>query len=418
MTETETRTGAKTEELHAACKARGLNYIGTRGPQQSPVCIVGEAPGADEDRAGLPFVGASGKELGRMLADAGFRGTQREITDEKIPIFDAEDIWFTNAYKVRPPENKLSRLEKYGIPNELYVAQFMEELALYKPSIIVAMGATALGALCPNTASRKTGIAAIGTWRGSLLISAKLPWPHYIIPCYHPAFILREWSERAVAVLCLERAREELDYLREFGVLQSLPSRILTIQPSFDILYGFLYTCVSKRKKVSIDIEMSPGGYKYPFTIALADSASSGISFSLWDYDSGQLVKIWRLLDDILTNNEQIGQNYISFDCVWLESLGFSVGINKTTDTMIMHHALWPELSHRLQFLGLQYTREPYWKDEGKHWSPKEGMRSLMHYNALDAVCTFEIAEAMEKELSERSSRNEHPRTERTMQAG
>jgi hypothetical protein len=58
---------------------------------------------------------------------------------------------------------------------------------------------------------------------------------------------------------------------------------------------------------------------------------------------------------------------------------------------MVAHHVLWPELPHKLEFLAMQYTREPYYKDEGRKWRPSEGKAKLMRYNCKDATVTYEV---------------------------
>src|SRR5437016_10845490 len=91
--------------LRAICTAKSLRFVGARGSVAAPAVVIGEAPGAEEDQAGKPFVGASGREQDRMLADAGW---------------NPADLWFTNVYKVRPPGNDMSRIGELGIPVELF----------------------------------------------------------------------------------------------------------------------------------------------------------------------------------------------------------------------------------------------------------------------------------------------------------
>lgn len=391
-----------TEILKDLVAVKGLRYVGHRGSNEpGGVLFVGEAPGADEDRLLLPFVGASGKETGRMLKDAGWKGHYVE-PEPGTRLFEPEGMRFTNIFKVRPPDNRLDRLKEYGIPNDVFVAAFMEELRSFRPSIVIATGNTSLGTLIP-AAMGKNNKARIGVYRGSLLVSPLIDWPHYVLPMYHPAYILREWKERPVGVFCLERAREEYDFIRANGRLRPLPERRLRTQPSYDELYEYLFRCLEPiPRRISVDIELLGG--KWPYTIAIAISPVETVSFSLWDYEPHQLVKIWRLLIRIFKECEQIGQNYIGFDAHWLEWLGFKIDLNKVTDTMVLHHVLWPEMPHRLQFLGMQYSREPYWKDEGKKWKPRDGLGPLMHYNGLDAAATFEIWERLMEELCQRAS--------------
>jgi uracil-DNA glycosylase family 4 len=388
--------------LRDMVEAKGLTYVGTRGTPGDPVVVVGEAPGIDEERLGLPFVGASGRELGRMFQDAGWEGRWGLVGAEKI--FVPSSVWYTNVYKIRPPENKVARIGEYGIPLDAFRDYFIEELRTYRPKIIIATGNTALGVLCEFTLG-KAGQARIGTYRGSLLKSNLLEHDHYVIPCYHPAFILREWSERPVGVFCIERAREEYLHFQRTGALQPLPERLLRVQPDYPTVFEYLKSCLEPvPQRVSIDIEMLG---QYPYTIAIARSPTDACAFSLVDYPDRELAKIWILLREVLRACPQIGQNYIGFDCTWLEYLGLDPDLSKVEDTMILHHILWPELPHRLQFLALQYTREPYWKDEGKKWKSKHGLAPLLRYNALDAAVTYEVMLAMEKELEERAGTTE-----------
>jgi uracil-DNA glycosylase family 4 len=373
--------------LKQECAKRSLKYVGTRGNLRSPVCVVGESPGADEDQLGVPFVGSSGKELDRMLEEAGFRNPNTEC-------------WFTNPFKVHPPDNDLDMLESLGIPKQTHIDAFFEELNETQPRIIIACGATPLSILCPQTASKRDGASKITQWRGSLLSSPLLKWPAYVVPVLHPAAILREWGERQIAVLCLARACEEASFLKQHGVLQPLPQRELITLPPIQLLREFLHEAQNQKDSVSIDIETYRR--KWPYTVAVAVSPLRAVSFSLWNYDLDDLIQVWRSLDTILQTHRQIGQNYIGFDCHQLEAIGFSPSVELVDDTMVRHHTLWPEFEHKLQFQGFQYTRQPFWKTEGKEWNPREGLHSLMHYNALDAAATYEIFNAQEADFDDR----------------
>lgn len=88
-----------------------------------------------------------------------------------------------------------------------------------------------------------------------------------------------------------------------------------------------------------------------------------------------------------------------------LEALmGFSFNLDNIFDTKLRHHILWPELPHKLQFLTKQYTRQPYYKDEGKNWSPRSKTKTLelLRYGALDTVVTYEVFNGQEQEFLER----------------
>lgn len=387
----------KLEELKAAIVAKGLRYVGTRGNLGGPICLVGEAPGADEDKEGVPFVGASGRELDRLVAEAGIR---------------AADCWWTNPYKVRPPDNKLDQLGKLGIPLTLYEEQFYEELKQYKPRFIAALGATPLGVLCPQLVNKRTGRAEITKWRGSLLRSPQLSWDHYVIPSFHPSFLFRAWDERQNAVLCLARLQEEFEYWRRTGTLQPLPARTLVSEPAADDAIDFLRRILASPADtvVSIDIEnigVYRGKYKtkqrnrIPYVVGFSIDPLYSMSIGLGDYDICKATVIWKLVDEVLRTKVQVGQNYYTHDLPWLSYIGFSPNVSLCHDTLVRHHVLWPELSHKLDYQTFQYTREPYYKDEGKNWTVKEKAR-MKAYNCKDVCVTLEIYKAQEKEFAER----------------
>ena len=378
--------GFHDDTLRAALQARSLKYVSTRGNWGNPVWIVGEPPDTHEDQSGYAFASSSGRELDKMLVEAGFNPNT--------------DCCFTNAHKTRPPVDNIKRIGEHGIPDELYTNQLFEELNEHQPPIIIAAGATPLSVLCPNAISKRDGVSKITQWRGSLLCSERLKYPHYVLPVLHPSAILREWSERQVAILCLAKAFEELEYLRINGKLQSLVERELITQPTYQTVMEFLSEAIQSPDPVSNDIETIAG--KWPYTISIATSPHRAISFGLWEYEPENLVQIWRKLDTLLRGHKTIGQNYIGFDSHQMYALGFNPDVENVSDTMVRHHTLWPEFEHKLQFQTFQYTREPYYKDEGKLWSPKEGLHRLQLYNCKDTVVTYEIHNAQELEFNAR----------------
>lgn len=378
--------------LRTALSQKGLRYVGTRGNTRSNVCILGEAPGEREDLKGIPFIGPSGYLLDKMLNEGGFQ---------------ASEVWFTNPVKTRPPDNKMDRLHELGIPIKTFHDAFWEELEYYKPTIIVSCGKTPTQLLCPFTKptriikkqdEKKDGF---GHWRGSLLTSPFLTWPHYIVPMYHPAFVLRQYSEREICIFILQRAFEEWKYYARHKVLQSLPTRNITTSPSFDYACSFLRRCLASSDPISVDIELLRR--KVPYTISFAISPLEAISLSFWNYPPYQLTVLWRLMDEVFRTKWQIGQNYTTFDAHWLRALGFSVNLSLVHDTLIRHHILWPGLRHKLEFQTLQYTRQPYYKEEGHSWTPKAGIDKLMRYNCLDTLVTYEIFNAQSEEFKDRA---------------
>src|SRR5213078_4706666 len=104
------------------------------GPIDAELCFIGEAPGADEDRQGEPFVGAAGQLLNRIIAACGMK---------------REDVYICNILKCRPPGNRLP------LPNEAAnCREYLErQLDLVRPKYICALGACAAQNLLGSTQS-------------------------------------------------------------------------------------------------------------------------------------------------------------------------------------------------------------------------------------------------------------------------
>jgi DNA polymerase len=151
----------------AACTRCGLHAARTqtvfaRGSGASGLCFVGEGPGADEDAQGLPFVGAAGQLLDKMIGAMGF---------------ERDEVYVCNIVKCRPPKNRAPE------PDEMAACMpyLVEQLELVGPQVIVALGKTAVQGLFGSVES----ITKIrGRWR---LYKGKIA----VMPTFHPAYLLR-----------------------------------------------------------------------------------------------------------------------------------------------------------------------------------------------------------------------------------
>lgn len=185
------------EELEAAVRAfegcalkrTAKNTVFADGVVGSPVMVVGEAPGADEDRLGKPFVGVSGQLMDRMF--------------EAIGMSRERDLYITNILFWRPPGNRTPTLAEQAI----CMAFTRRHIELARPKVLVLAGGTAAKSVLDTT----EGIMRLrGKWTNlSLDDGSAVP----TLPTFHPAYLLRtpaskrqSWSD----LLSLDKKLREL----------------------------------------------------------------------------------------------------------------------------------------------------------------------------------------------------------------
>ena len=178
---------ATLENTVAACTRCSLHAARHRtvfgaGDPSAQWLFVGEAPGADEDRQGLPFVGRAGQLLNTML---GALGLQRE------------SVYIANVLKCRPPGNRDPGGEEV-LSCEPYL---LRQVALIEPKVIVAMGRFAAQSLLKTA-------RPVSRLRGTVHIYADTGIP--LIVTYHPAYLLRTPGDKRKAWEDLLLARETL----------------------------------------------------------------------------------------------------------------------------------------------------------------------------------------------------------------
>jgi len=186
------RQCATLEELRAAlagfdgCALRktAMNMVFADGNPQARLMIVGEAPGADEDRQGLPFVGLSGQLLDRMLAAIGM---------------DRETVYISNILPWRPPGNRKPTAEEV----ETCLPFLKRHIELVAPKVLMLLGGTAAGALLATT----TGITRLrGKWQDYPGGAGAIP----AMPTFHPAYLLRNPSLKQQSWRDLQAVRDRL----------------------------------------------------------------------------------------------------------------------------------------------------------------------------------------------------------------
>jgi DNA polymerase len=154
-------------EQARACTSCGLHEgrghsVFARGSGSSGIVFVGEGPGEEEDRQGLPFVGPAGQLLDRMIA---------------AMQLGRDDVYVCNIVKCRPPKNRKPE------PDEMARCMpfLAEQLSLIQPRVIIALGATAVQGLLGTTEGITRLRGSWKLWRGTVPV----------MPTFHPAYLLR-----------------------------------------------------------------------------------------------------------------------------------------------------------------------------------------------------------------------------------
>jgi uracil-DNA glycosylase family 4 len=145
------------------------NLVPGEGSPTADVMIVGEAPGASEDKQGRPFVGRAGRFLDDLLAQAGMA---------------REDVYITNVVKARPPGNRDPRASEV----EHHLPWLEQQLALVRPRVVIPLGRHALAHFAPNE--------KISEVHGRLIVDGD----RRLVPWFHPAAALHNQRLRETLV--------------------------------------------------------------------------------------------------------------------------------------------------------------------------------------------------------------------------
>lgn len=164
---------AKLEELRrrhdSQCPHCTLATAHTRtvfgdGNPGARLMFIGEAPGAEEDRQGIPFVGRAGQKLNEMITAMGLR---------------REDVYIANVLKARPPDNATPTPEEASRCGP----HLLEQIEIIRPDVIVTLGKPAANYLLENTSTMSSIRGHWHEWRG-------IP----LMPTFHPAYLLRAYT--------------------------------------------------------------------------------------------------------------------------------------------------------------------------------------------------------------------------------
>jgi uracil-DNA glycosylase family 4 len=377
------------------------------GPRDARIVIVGESPTPFEATSGRPFEGGAGQLLSRMLHNSGIVRGNCFVTYV--------------VHNPAPGATPKQRGKFEGLTTKsnfpLYasgVVQLKKDLEAIRPNLVIALGQHALIAL--------TGKKGIDKWRGSVLPCTLVPGLK-VMGTYDPEYCMRIYDYKAVSEVDFRRAAGEAAYpqlLRTPRRYLLHNTRVTTAadgrQHERPLHAGELDRWVGKLERaewLGIDIECwqrDDGSWQLA-CVGFSDQSSRALV--IHNDGPGSLSTIQRLLASPAKKVYQNG----TFDVTVLRNEGLRVD-NFGWDTMLGHHVLFIECaggedeeSHRtgkkrqaaikkgLAFQASIYTKEPFYKDDGKIWKETGDLKTFWLYNARDVAVTREIRDVQEKEL-------------------
>jgi len=383
----------------------------TRGPRQADVIFIGEAWGDEEAACSLPFIGSSGKELDRILHDAGLSNARilyTNVAHYRLPFksggYDFTQLMYPNKEKDAETWNGA----KVNAQLREYISLLLRLINRVRPKLLIAAGNWPLFILTEHAELKTTDgfklPTGIAKWRGSQTYSRllqdgkRLP----VLPIIHPAAILREWGWRQITVHDLRTRAGR--FLKGERTWDENPKHKRTHKPTWADIQSFTRNTYSQLEHgptwISVDLETFKR--KWISVVGLATEKEDLVVplflrgtddklqnyFPLWQEQT-----FFRDLKTILEhpNARIIGQNFI-YDTEWLWRY-YNIKALCAFDTMVAHHLLFPGTPKRLDYLASLYCDHfIYWKDESRDWDqlPEDAERYWL-YNAKDIRATYEV---------------------------
>ena len=164
------------------------NIVFSDGNPKSKIMLIGEAPGANEDQEGLPFVGRAGVLLDKMLAAINL---------------DRTKVYISNIVNYRPPENRRPTEEEI----KRYLPFITKHIEIINPKILILLGSTAMNALIGSD-------VVISKMRGKWIEKKFGNCKTSVIITFHPAFLMRQPAQKKSAWIDLKMIRDKKTNLK------------------------------------------------------------------------------------------------------------------------------------------------------------------------------------------------------------
>jgi uracil-DNA glycosylase len=353
--------------------------------------ILGEAKGEHEAKINSTFVGPTGVELLKLLHKAQILALTSADYTSINSFYRTNDpryihaiwtrfshIYRTNVFQLHPPDNDLKHFcgsKSQAIPGypplekSLYVRseytselnRLATEISSINPNCIVCLGNTALWAL--------TGSVVIGTARGYTRMATHTAIGWKLLPTYHPTAIFHQYTLRPIVIADLMKAKAQ----NQFPELRR-PKREIWIEPTLEDIREFFNRYCYYTDLLSVDIEtygsritcigFSPSPNR---VLVIPFEPGPNGEKSYWQTQELE-TQVWSLIKEILESwvIPKLFQNGL-YDIAFLwRSMKIKV-MGATEDSMLLHHALQPEMNKSLGFLGSLYSDERMWKGMRKH---------------------------------------------------
>ena len=168
---------------NCSLKASAKNMVFSDGNPKSKIMLLGEAPGANEDQEGLPFVGRAGALLDKMLSSINL---------------DRKNVYISNIINYRPPENRKPTDEEI----KRYLPFVKNHIEIINPKILVLLGSTAMNALIGNE-------VVISKVRGNWIEKKFGNCTTSVIVTFHPAVLMRQPAQKKMAWIDLKMIRDK-----------------------------------------------------------------------------------------------------------------------------------------------------------------------------------------------------------------
>lgn len=373
------------------------------GRPDSPLIVLGQAPGKMEIRAKQPLVGPSGDVFKECLHAAGM--TRREVyilnvwedfvtTDVKGDIWlNNERLWSKSGFTepgLQLAQNTLTRIQKSGA------------------TTILTLGQQALE-LCTGISNR------VLKWRGSPLIGLDRIGNRFVIPTLHPAATLHgTYLWRYLIISDMKKA------LRQSKSETSLnPQMTFMLRPKLAEILEYIRYC-KDTKKVATDLEIIN---QQVSCFCLCPDEREGMVVPLMDeqgevWTEDEELQIWLAYADLMYDKEvmKVNQNLIGFDAPFLMLQNNIIVRGPVGDPMVAQARLYPEFNKGIDFQASVHTDHVYWKDEGKMWknvgaAGAADYTTFWRYNGKDGCVALELWRILSEELMERGMWSTYERT-------